>query len=497
MLAVQINFLAGHYYASSYEEGMHKGKAEWPPQPSRLFSALVSTRSDLDGSAIYTEALEWLQEQEAPQIHIPNITRRSNPNIFVPTNDTVRNLAEVEKSSTGKKPLYSIPIAQQSSDWYWHTKQARRRPAVALEHPNIWFVWKATPSEGIFKAIQTLMSSLVYFGCSHTLVAGSASRKDPKPQYAGKKYNILEPVKRTSAVSQYIWWVKPGRLQELEMLYEQFQKTNNAAFRPTQGIPVAYQTRVEEKDMASDPVIKNMFILKKAGEDMPLEHAYLLTSALRGAILSNCSDPIPEAISGHTANGGSSKKAHIAIIPCPHVGGEHGDGRIKGVAVLTPYLEPAEEHQLIQALAAVTVKGLRISNHIQWELSEALPSANSWSLSSKRWNGTSKMWASVTPFIFGRYPKKGLQSDDAFALVVEACKQVGLPSPSNVAFYPIQPYLRGVPSSRSFPPKDVHKDRLHTHVVLHFDEPTAGPMVIGSGRFYGYGLFAPVEDYEV
>lgn len=35
---------------------------------------------------------------------------------------------------------------------------------------------------------------------------------------------------------------------------------------------------------------------------------------------------------------------------------------------------------------------------------------------------------------------------------------------------------------------------LITHMVLEFPEPIPGPVLLGRGRFFGMGFFAPLEE---
>jgi CRISPR-associated protein Csb2 len=53
----------------------------------------------------------------------------------------------------------------------------------------------------------------------------------------------------------------------------------------------------------------------------------------------------------------------------------------------------------------------------------------------------------------------------------------------------------GVPPSHVFP-RLVRKDggeRRQAHAIVVFEEPVVGPVVIGAGRYRGYGVCRPVE----
>lgn len=36
-------------------------------------------------------------------------------------------------------------------------------------------------------------------------------------------------------------------------------------------------------------------------------------------------------------------------------------------------------------------------------------------------------------------------------------------------------------------------ERRHTHAILVFDEPVRGPILVGAGRYRGYGFCRPME----
>jgi len=53
----------------------------------------------------------------------------------------------------------------------------------------------------------------------------------------------------------------------------------------------------------------------------------------------------------------------------------------------------------------------------------------------------------------------------------------------------------GAPASHQFPRlarKDGSECR-HTHAILIFDRPVVGPVLLGAGRYRGYGLCRPLE----
>jgi CRISPR-associated protein Csb2 len=79
-------------------------------------------------------------------------------------------------------------------------------------------------------------------------------------------------------------------------------------------------------------------------------------------------------------------------------------------------------------------------------------------------------------------------------MVRHACTRIGLPEPTGVRMAAISAHL-GAPPAREFP-RLKRKDggeRRHTHVIVEFEEPVVGPVLLGAGRYRGYGLCRPLH----
>ena len=91
--------------------------------------------------------------------------------------------------------------------------------------------------------------------------------------------------------------------------------------------------------------------------------------------------------------------------------------------------------------------------------------------------GASQRWGSVTPYEVTRHVELGSVSDALAEDLRRACRRHGLPVPQV-----------SVSSCRA-----VRGRGLSGHLLLEFDRPVAGPLILGKSRFLGGGLFGRVR----
>ena len=132
-----------------------------------------------------------------------------------------------------------------------------------------------------------------------------------------------------------------------------------------------------------------------------------LTEAFRSAVLKVAGPDAPAVLHGHGADG----RPHVAFLALPDVDHAHADGHLLGLAVAVPDL-PAEQRKAV--LRAVL--GLRrddlggaIELHVAGigDVEVYRPGlVPAWGGSEQRWRQGSRRWATATPVILDRYPKR-------------------------------------------------------------------------------------------
>ena len=244
-------------------------------------------------------------------------------------------------------------------------------------------------------------------------------------------------------------------------------------------------------------------VLTIAGRRPSLPATLRLSAALRGLLMRECpQQPPPEWLSGHRASGQPSALPHMALVPLAFTGSQYADGRIMGLAVVLPRaLAPQEASRCFESILRDPGTGLpresrlfdgRIECTVALETREHPPT----NLAPRTWTKASRTWASVTPVALNRHFDGDDQWSRSAESVKDMCEHIGLPRPREVLLHPVS-LVEGVPHARQFPQLVRKADggrRKHHHAVAIFDEPVCGPVLLGAGRFRGYGLLRPIDE---
>lgn len=475
MLTLEIELLTGVYRASLPDGS----EAEWPPHPERLFSALVQAWADGGRPEQERAALEWLECLAPPSIEAAiHVARRDSPTVYVPPNDP--------KGSD----LAALPSHRK--------RQARTFLAAVPESPLVRFHWDTEPPAEHAKAIGALAGRVVCLGHSASLVRCSLVASKPP------ELPLWSPSESGEVALRMVY---PGRLEDLEHWYSTAGGKN--AERPR-------TRRVVQYGIVSGPprnLARSHFggrgdwvVFEDVGGWRPDLLAFgHVARRLRDALMSVGPQPAPESLSGHAEDGSPTGRPHVAFVPLANVGHSHSTGDLLGVAVVLPRDLPREERRpILQSLARFAgvdaggepIARLRLTAEREWLLARTANPSRA-SLRPGRWCGASRVWASVTPVFLDRFPRKDDPEEEA-GIVAAACRNIGLPEPVEIQLHK-HSAVSGAPSAYFSGrgdwslPRDSHfRARPRRHVVLRFDEPVEGPVILGAGRFHGFGLCLPL-----
>ena len=275
--------------------------------------------------------------------------------------------------------------------------------------------------------------------------------------------------------------------------------------RPAPGRWQGYREASKDRDPEAPGSVfdPRLIVLNIKGKRLSLPATLKLMIALRGLLVRECADqPPPEWFSGHRSDGRPTTEPHLAVVPLPFVGTEHADGRIMGLGLVLPTdLEPSAASHCLETFLHESATGLPREHPLfdgQWfecaveiETRERPPM----NLRPVTWTRQSCVWASVTPIVLNRHFNGKDKWVRAAEDVKDACQHIGLPRPREVLLHPVS-LVEGVPHAREYPQltrKNAGGARSHNHAVIVFDEPVRGPLLVGAGRFRGYGLCRPMD----
>ncbi|WP_419163798.1 type I-U CRISPR-associated protein Csb2 [Candidatus Palauibacter sp.] len=251
----------------------------------------------------------------------------------------------------------------------------------------------------------------------------------------------------------------------------------------------------------------DLTILALRGRPASLSATLRVTGALRGLLMRECPEqPPPEWFSGHTQDGKPTKGPHLGLTPLPFVDAERADGRIIGLAVILPrHLGPEDAGSCLEPILRDLDTGsprkhrLFAGRWLDCEIALDTREDPPWNLNPTAWTGGehgSRVWASVTPVVLNRHYNGPNRWERAAEGVKTACEHIGLPRPREVRLHPT-PVVHGVPPADKFAQVTRKTDGGrcgHSHSLVTFDQPIRGPVVLGAGRFRGYGLCRPIDD---
>ncbi len=325
--------------------------------------------------------------------------------------------------------------------------------------------------------------------------------------------------------------------EEIKPLEEQLSGlVTRPPIRPTLGLWTGYRrvdsTRgvqeVERTHFDTDLLV----LTQVAGPTLPVVSTLAVTRALRGAVLKRSGvQPAPQWVSGHQPDGSASDdgSGHLACIPLPFVSNEHADGHLLGMGLVFPRSVDRRDRGRVLGPLLMNSDGqpcdveLKLGQLGLWTVRKRDWTERRKTLQLETWTAHpagAKTWASVTPVVLDRFPKtdrvkdRSGWTDEVADIIAGACTRIGLPKPVSIdidttcwhrggprAVGKRRPLRGSVGTSAPlgdgfpfYPAKGTNASRPQVHVRLEFADPVMGPILLGAGRYQGYGLCKPVNE---
>lgn len=476
MLSISIEFLTGRYVATNL---LQYEKPEWPPHPGRLFMAMASAYFAGSKKQDERDALQWLEGCGPPDIYFnqDKISQRETVTTYVPINDEL-----------GSKKSVTLTTIEFSLG---RERQPRTFPTTITNYEPVYFVWTDCVPKQYLEALKTICFKIHRLGHSSSFVSVKIS---------DSQINMEPTMVPDKLGTELIRCASKGILTSLESIFKTNSETEDkkdyfiqkSRFNALslQQSKYAYkkqeQTQPKRQGQFSDMIILSIVDKQKPSMLRTKEIMHSLRERIQNSETS-------EYISGLDKNNKPSTKPHIAMAPLSFVGNSYASGTILGIAIVFPLQrDPKSDDALLNALyndekdsnVKITVEGygkIEMSKDIRYEIK---------TLGSNTWTRPSKKWATTTPIVLDRVPhtkSKEAWWDKVGEIIATSCIYQNLPKPtvytSNVSFQ------KGAPNANDFPRHCEH--RMNVHAFLEFEEEITGPLLIGAGRYNGYGLCKP------
>ncbi|WP_344098185.1 type I-U CRISPR-associated protein Csb2 [Nocardiopsis tropica] len=455
---MSVRLLQGRYDAA---DGWREN-VEWPPAPSRLFCALVASAPTEEER----RALVWLERQQPPQVwagHLPDQARFRSDR-FAVTNKI-----------SGKGGSQSLP---------GRTTAPLTRVSGIPDADEFAFVWaQADPPAQVEKALAELAWKVPYLGRSTSSVA---IRVHTTPVLR-PEWTPYTPVALGERATTALGVPYPGYLDALNRAFDQGGSAWDV--RRTIGYTTPDAPTVKEPRVVRGPF--GAMMVFAFGRDVVLPSSgelLTLTDKLRDTVMARIGQDIPGQVSGHAEPG----RHHVGFVGLPEVGHRHARGAVHGLAVVLPQeVDPEAAQAVHRALVEEPLTHLNRGYGPVFPLTLQAEASNTRALDPARWSAPptgSRVWVSATPLMLDRFVRRNSDPTD---IIARSVVTAGYPEPSyvQVSQAPLTPGAMLRPRKGTYPAGRPRRWILHARI--EFPEPVVGPVLVGSMRYLGLGLFEP------
>lgn len=495
-LCIEARFLAGRYHGRMMSAHGRDFPAEWPPNPHRLFQALVAAGNlgfrRTEFSDAKKAALRWLEQRDPPEIVAPPAEKTSLVRLYVPNND----MDTVARAwARGREPEKQPSELRTDKD----LKPHRLDGDAAMR-----FLWPIGDAEweGARPHAEMLCGEarhLHVLGLGIDLVAGNGRilTDVEKAALPGEAY-IADP--------DGLGWPAPvlGSLDELMERHRegtrrvQAGRGRNAERFVAAPVPpsvwqeVGYRRRAEGR-----PRVVHAFTLVdeegKARSFDPKDAmevaAWLRHAAHETARSLGLDAAFTEGfVCGH-GEGKAARNDRFSYLPLPTLSPKGRDGRIRRVLIAEPFGGGGRNAHA----AARRLHGTPLVDEHTGEIRAELFASDTRDGVFRRYLPMkgAHTWGTVTPIVLpGRDDRRSRKSE---ALVLKALAQAGYATPVVEVALQREPVFPGQEMASGYRVPAYLKPFPRTHAVITFVEPVPGPIALGSGRHIGLGVMAALN----
>jgi CRISPR-associated protein Csb2 len=489
-LCIEAHFLAGRYHGRKSERERTYFPPEWPPNPHRLFQALLAAGNlgfrRTEFSDAKKEALRWLERRAAPEIVCPPAHAASAVRLYVPNND----MDKVARAwAQNKEPEKQPNELRTDKDL---------RPHRFVSNVPVRFLWPIGDEEwdAARPYVEILCEEARHLHClglGIDLVAGNGRI------LSAQEKNAL-PGETWIADGDGVGWRVPaaGSLNELiERHSGQKQRVQGGrraerAVAPPAPPSVYREVGYIRRAKGRCRPVHAFALVDEDGAYRSFDPREAITVAAwlrhaaheRAKAMKLDADFIERFVCGHGEDA-EAKNDRFSYLPLPTIAPKGRDGRIRRVLLAEPFGGGGGKAQAVSrrlADASLVEDG---TGEIKADLREIDPDTDGVTL---RYLRKACTFGSVTPLVLPGHDD--FRTRKAHALVLKALAQAGYTTPAVKITLQREPVFPGAEVARAYRVPTYLKEFPRTHAIITFAEEVPGPVVIGAGRHIGLGLFA-------
>jgi len=470
-LCITTRFLDGSFH------GQGDFGPEWPPSPFRLFQSMLAASSRT--GQMTDELFQWLERLEPPDILAPPKQRVRSWKIYVPNNDS------------DKKPDRQERLAEKIFS-----------PIRILGNEPVHYLWPLK-NEDQYMAEKAACQAkgISALGWGIDLVAVDGRILSPEDHDTLIKNYSGDHWRPTEGFQNRLRCPKPGSLADLKRTYASFLGRFNGnvyqpARKPVEFIEQPYaKTGTVQRTLAAfkllrphdDSEILASFDQRKVMEISAWVRGYLCQSSQESGFPGDSGVVVAGHVPEQDKNGRTPPR--FSYLPLPSIGHKHADGRIRRFLVAGPYA--GDEKQIQWARRMLTNAVVKDKDNIPMARLQPLYKYDGVIYHYVR---EARTFQTITPVVLPGYDD--MKYAKAQKLLEKALEQAGL-SVDDLAepiYLQKAPFRNGCYHPQSYALPIYLKGKSAMHVRLKLKEPTQGPLVLGAGRHFGLGLFAPEDE---
>jgi len=513
-LLIQCRFIA-HSYTGVRQNRDRRDELDWPPAPARLHQAFIastlanlpdSRRDEFAGKTL--DALRWLEKLSPPDVIASRLAddsgHRRALNVAMPHNSPA-------KGDFARYHPDLAPVRRATPD---HDGQLFSAYRWTDDTPEF-----SREAELHLPALHEAAAKLRYLGRAEDRVECEVHwHTNGNLEPVSEPHEIWRPSSQTEDVC-----LPTARPDSTKELMDEFQKANQRRAReakPPARLLLREQSYV--RDAAEGLLPVHIAVFQIYEDDNPdavvcdAINAHRWRSPLRALACKiakqsyRWNNPVlaDELISGHVAGGGHTQQPHLSFVPLPSLSlSGKADGRVRRFALLGYTASNlAKDAVSIYRTLAASLDGEEIEPSFRLQLVDDMRHDKVWSLYTR----ASRVWVTATPLAIARNYKVPTHAPDGttlssnerhlrrhsewIKLVRASLRDIRIPDDlaysCEIQLTP-SPLLAAAERAERYRPKEERIPFLHARI--EFSRPVRGPLLVGDRRYFGLGLFVPVD----